>query len=192
MQYHWILDNGHGEDTPGKRSPIWVDGSQLFEWELNRDIVERVANFLTCRGITHTVLVPETNDISLKERVKRANTIFITDRNSILISVHANAGGGEGWEIFTTKGETASDRIATKFYKVFKAEFREEKFRLDMSDGDPDKEEDFYIIKNTKMPAVLIENFFMDTLGESKKLLNSSFRQRIANAIIKSILTIEQ
>lgn len=34
-----LLDNGHGYDTPGKRSPIWPDGSQLFEWEFNRDIV---------------------------------------------------------------------------------------------------------------------------------------------------------
>lgn len=39
---HVILDNGHGKETPGKRSPIWGDGSQLFEWEFtgtfeNRD-----------------------------------------------------------------------------------------------------------------------------------------------------------
>ena len=33
-----ILDNGHGEETAGKRSPVWGDGSQLFEWEFNRDI----------------------------------------------------------------------------------------------------------------------------------------------------------
>ena len=37
-----LLDNGHGYDTPGKRSPIWPDGSQLFEWEFNRDIVSRI------------------------------------------------------------------------------------------------------------------------------------------------------
>ena len=40
-----LLDNGHGYDTPGKRSPIWPDGSQLFEWEFNRDIVSR---YLLC------------------------------------------------------------------------------------------------------------------------------------------------
>ena len=39
-----LLDNGHGYDTPGKRSPIWPDGSQLFEWEFNRDIVSRIEN----------------------------------------------------------------------------------------------------------------------------------------------------
>ena len=39
-----ILDNGHGKETSGKRSPIWSDGSQLFEWEFNRDIVQRISN----------------------------------------------------------------------------------------------------------------------------------------------------
>ena len=39
-----LLDNGHGYDTPGKRSPIWPDGSQLFEWEFNR--VDKIASKL--------------------------------------------------------------------------------------------------------------------------------------------------
>ena len=28
-----LLDNGHGENTPGKRSPKWSDGSQLKTYE---------------------------------------------------------------------------------------------------------------------------------------------------------------
>lgn len=30
-KFHILLDNGHGEDTKGKRSPVWKDGSQLLE-----------------------------------------------------------------------------------------------------------------------------------------------------------------
>ena len=37
-----LIDNGHGVDTKGKRSPVWPDGRQLFEWEFNRDIAKRV------------------------------------------------------------------------------------------------------------------------------------------------------
>jgi hypothetical protein len=37
-----ILDAGHGYNTKGKRSPVWSDGSQLFEWEFNRDVVKRI------------------------------------------------------------------------------------------------------------------------------------------------------
>ena len=47
-----LLDNGHGYDTPGKRSPIWPDGSQLFEWEFNRDIVSRIEILLKKAGIS--------------------------------------------------------------------------------------------------------------------------------------------
>ena len=37
-----LLDNGHGENTPGKRSPKWSDGSQLFEWEYAREIAKGI------------------------------------------------------------------------------------------------------------------------------------------------------
>lgn len=54
-----LLDNGHGYDTPGKRSPIWPDGSQLFEWEFNRDIVSRIEILLKKAGISCVRLVPK-------------------------------------------------------------------------------------------------------------------------------------
>ena len=68
-----ILDNGHGEETAGKRSPVWGDGSQLFEWEFNRDIVRRIAAKLDDLAIGYEILTPETNDVSLAERCRRAN-----------------------------------------------------------------------------------------------------------------------
>ena len=65
-----ILDNGHGEDTPGKRSP---DG-RLKEYQYCREIVDRIYEQLKT---THEVykLVPEIKDISLNERIKRVNAI---------------------------------------------------------------------------------------------------------------------
>ena len=103
-----ILDNGHGEGTPGKRSPKWKDGSQLFEWEFNRDIVNRICNILDDENIRYERLVPEKIDISLKERCRRANVIYDrTDGDCFLISVHGNAGGGTGWECYTSHGQTA-------------------------------------------------------------------------------------
>ena len=96
-----ILDNGHGYETPGKRSPKWPDGTQLFEHEFNRDIVNRVAEQLDEAGIKYVILVPEKNDISLQERVKRANKIWKnTGKKWFGISIHANAGGGTGFEVW--------------------------------------------------------------------------------------------
>ena len=92
-----LLDNGHGKDTAGKRSPVWADGSQLFEYEFNRDIVRRIAEKLDLYGIPYRILVPEENDISLSERVKRANQIAKDNDGKVyVLSIHANAGGGTG------------------------------------------------------------------------------------------------
>ena len=51
-----ILDAGHGKETPGKRSPILEDGSQLLEWEFNRDICNRIYRLLLDEDINCFVI----------------------------------------------------------------------------------------------------------------------------------------
>ena len=46
-----LLDNGHGEETPGKCSPVWPDGSRLREYEFARDIVRRIFDRLHAREL---------------------------------------------------------------------------------------------------------------------------------------------
>ncbi|MBR6631815.1 MAG: N-acetylmuramoyl-L-alanine amidase, partial [Alistipes sp.] len=58
-----LLDNGHGNNTPGKRSPEWADGSQLLEYECNRDTVRRVALKLDREGIPYHIITPEEFDV---------------------------------------------------------------------------------------------------------------------------------
>ena len=176
-----ILDNGHGEETPGKRSPIWQDGSQLFEYEFNRNIVARIASMLKKEGIEYTVLVPESKDISLTDRCSRANKLT-KERNgkTILISVHANAGGGTGWEVWTSPGSTKADEYATILFNEAKKMFPEWKMRPDMSDGDPDKESSFTILAKTNGPAVLTENFFMDTEKDCRLIMSEEGREKVA------------
>lgn len=186
MMKYILLDNGHGDNTPGKRSPVWSDGSQLFEYEFNRAIVNGVINELAKVNIPVIKLVPELNDIELSERVRRANMY-----DGLFISVHSNAGGGSGCEIFTSKGQTNSDKYEPIFMQEFKKVFPNEKYRTDYSDGDSDKEADFYVLKNTNMPALLIECFFMDTEAECKKyLLNPEGRKMIIKWIGNSIVRI--
>jgi len=182
-----LLDNGHGNNTAGKRSPVWRDGTQLFEFEFNRDIVSRVHFGLAAKGIDSVFLVPELYDISLVERVKRVNTIAKKEK-AILISIHANAGRGTGWEAFTSIGETKSDAIATLLYieaiKKLKDLFP---IRKDIVDGDFDKESDFYILKNTICPAVLTENLFMDTEKDCRFIMSEEGRKTIAEIHINAL-----
>lgn len=177
-----LLDNGHGYDTPGKRSPIWPDGSQLFEWEFNRDIVSRIEILLKKAGISCVRLVPEKEDISLSERSKRANTIA-KQSDCLLISIHANAGGGSGGEVFTYSGSHKSKSYAEIFRDLWKNHFPELRFR-------GCKEENFGILRESVCPALLTENLFMDNYADCKILLSKCGREKIARWHAESIQTI--
>ncbi len=188
-----ILDNGHGDNTPGKRSPQFGGNLPiLYEWEFNRDIVKRIAAMCTNAGIKYRVLVPEDNDVSLQARCERANRIYSeTGGKCFLLSIHANAGGGTGWECYTTKGKTKADGIAEILAFQWSWEFGNEwPLRADYSDGDADKESQFYILRYTKCPAVLSENLFMDNYKDYQFLMTDAGRERIAKVHFEAIKTL--
>jgi N-acetylmuramoyl-L-alanine amidase len=184
-----ILDNGHGKETQGKRSPVWPDGSQLLEWEFNRDIVQRLVRDLTAVGIKSHILVPESDDVILSERVRRANQVFANNNHrGILISIHANAGGGTGWECFTRKNSSKSNALAKTLFDSAAGilPFRMRKGD-DPSLGGPKKAE-FHILR-CQAPCVLTENLFMDTWEDCKFLMSEEGRRAITrlhfDAIVK-------
>ena len=91
-----LIDNGHGLNTPGKRSP---DGT-LIEATYNREISKRIVADLKDKGYDAELLVPEDHDISLSERVRRTNAHCqaLGKSNVILVSIHVNAAGnGTQW-----------------------------------------------------------------------------------------------
>lgn len=91
-----LIDNGHGAETRGKRSP---DG-RLLEHLENRIIARGIVDALTARGLDASLLVPEETDISLPERCRRVNEWCrqLGRQNVILISIHCNAAGrGDRW-----------------------------------------------------------------------------------------------
>ena len=107
-----------------------------------------------------------------------------------MFSVHGNAGGGTGWECYTSVGQTKADAIATVLCNEAEKEFAPDgwKMRFDHTDGDPDKEENFYILKHTSCPTVLTENFFMDTKDDCKLIFSGSGRQRVADMHVAAIV----
>ena len=67
-----LIDNGHGENTPGKRSP---DG-RLREWSYTREIANLVVAGLRKKGIDAERIVKEDSDVPLSERCRRVNNIY--------------------------------------------------------------------------------------------------------------------
>ena len=188
-----LIDPGHGIDTPGKRSP---DG--LFrEYLWNRQVADLILEGLVSAGIDASLVVTETNDVSLRNRVNRVNTICnrLGASNVLLVSIHANAAGNgsawmnaNGWSCYTSRGKTKSDQVAECLYDAFEAEFQDRKIRKDMSDGDRDWEENFYVLEKSKCPAVLLENFFYDNREECAWMLQEETKKRIASAAVKGII----
>ena len=188
-----LIDNGHGIQTKGKRSP---DG-KFLEYAYTRDLARQVVKILKSRGYDSELLVPEDDDISLSERVRRTNAHCqaFGKTNVILISIHVNAAGdgskwmnATGWSCYTCKGQTESDRLADCLYKAAIKNFPDRRIRKDYSDGDPDWEENFYILRHSLCPAVLTENFFMDSLYDRDFLLNEAGKQAIVDTHIEGII----
>lgn len=205
--YLWILDNGHGGiidgvyQTAGKRSPVWPDGQVLYEGEFNRSIVNRLVKMCAEAGIECVNLVDTQEDVSLSARTSKANDIYRkrADKGGkcIYVSIHANGFNEEsanGWSCYTSIGETKSDKIATVLYEKAEAEFPDEKMRKDTySDGDVDKEANFWVLAQTVMPAILSENFFMTNYNNCHDyLLSEEGRDRIAKIHFEMIQQIEK
>ena len=142
------------------------------------------------------LIVPELQDISLKERVNRINNYCKIHGagNCILISLHLNAAGNgqwktaSGWECYSTRKDNNSDRLATIAYFYASSIFEGQKIRADWSDGDIDKEADFFIIKGANCPAILTESFFMDSKHDYKYLLSDIGFNNIVDVHVKTAL----
>ena len=187
-----LLDNGHGIDTPGKRSP---DG-HFREYAYNRYLAFRIREQLLALGLDVQLLVPECEDISLQERCHRVNTICqqLGSDQVLLISLHVNAAGNgkewlnaRGWCCFTTVGKTEADALATCLYEAAQAQLPGQRIRKDTTDGDPDLEKDFYILKHTSCPAVLTENLFMDNRDDVAFLESAEGSQAIVDLHVEGI-----
>jgi len=183
-----LIDNGHGSNTPGKRSP----DSRLMEYAYTREIAMRLEHELRRHGIEAERIVKEEIDVPLSERVRRVNEYKA--RDAILVSIHCNAAGmgnwmaARGWECWTSKGQTKSDKLATCLYAEAEELIPGMKIRKDLSDGDEDKEASFYILRKTKCPAVLTENLFQDNKEDVDFLLSEDGKKSIVEIHVKGIL----
>ena len=182
-----FIDNGHGQFTPGKRSP---DG-QFREYYYNRIVARRITARLQALGYDAELLVPEDDDISLSERCRRVNTwcLLHGKKNAICISIHFNAHGNgsqwtktSGWSIYTSKGQTAADELAERIAEAAKINLPSMRMRCDLQDGDFDFEEDFKILRGTLCACVLSENGFMTNEKECRWLMS----EEALSALVKT------
>ncbi len=188
-----ILDNGHGGlingvyQTAGKRSPMYSKGV-LFEGMFNRCVINRIKEELDRLSIPYYHISPEDRDVSLGARVTRSNNIFRDNNDTWILSIHANAGGGKGVEGFTTVGDTGSDPIGEVILTNLEKDLRGQRMRFDKSDGDKDKEFNYYILRKPKMSAFLLECGFMDNISDYNNLWDRDYLDVLVKSLVKSIV----
>lgn len=185
-----LIDNGHGENTPGKRSP---DG-RLREWAYSREIADMVVAGLRKKGIDAERIVKEDTDVPLSERCRRANAIYKeTRKKAILISIHCNAAGSgvswmnaRGWSVFVSNNASAnSKKLATVLCEVA------ESMNLQVRRPAPKQpywEQNLAICRDTNCPAILTENFFQDNKEDVEYLLSREGKEVITQIHIDGII----
>lgn len=179
-----LIDNGHGCDTPGKRSP----DSRLLEWRYARDIAQRVVTLLVNSGFDAQLLVPEDNDVPLSDRVYRVNNecFMRGKRNVVVVSIHVNASHGtygqwhdaRGFSVFVSKNASVPSRSLAKTFTLL----AEDRGLIGNRwvPGSKVWEQNLAICRNTQCPAVLTENLFMDNRADVEFLLSDEGRAAIA------------
>ena len=182
-----VIDPGHA----GRNiDPGAVNGSTgLQEADVALVISRQVANYLLNVGyevkLTRTEWEQEeTDDLSYR-------TALANDWGAdIFISLHCNSAANqsaEGYEVWTSPGNTLGDKLATCIYGQIAAEFPDRAGRTDYSDGDPDKESRFYVLVHTDAPACLVEMAFVSNDEEAALLADAAWQDRYARAIARGV-----
>lgn len=181
-----LIDNGHGKETPGKRSP----DERLKEFAYTREIAERVVDGLQNEGIDAVRIVTEENDVTLSERVRRVNAF---GKDTILISIHCNAMGSgadwmpaQGWSVFVGGNASMnSKRLARQLAQT--AISKNVKVRRP-SPQDLYWTANLYICQRTNCPAVLVENFFQDNRKDVDFLLSEEGKQCVTDIMVEGVM----
>ena len=179
--YLIALCDGHGMETPGKRTPVFPDGTVMKENEFNRAVVKYLDEDLRRIGFKTLLVAPTDEDTPLENRVKKANDA----KADIYVSVHANAYNGiwdatqGGIETYHYHTSVKGKQLAATFHK-------------NLIQGTPlidrgIKPANFFVLRETNMPAVLAECGFMDASNDAKHLRTEEYRKECAIEISRGI-----
>ena len=171
-----VIDPGHGGPDPGA---IGIGG--IRETDVVLEVSKIVKQLLTEKGVKVKLTRKNEIDLDLPPRVSFANNIDA----DIFVSIHANASRGKRRDI---------NGLETFYFRGWRGRLLAKRIQrqiLRVSPGSPDrgvKQGRFYVIKNTRMPAVLVEIGFLTGRLDARRLEKTTHRKRLAYAIAKGIL----
>ena len=179
------IDPGHGGVDPGAIGAKGTPESKVnlsIAWAVVRELhrAEPAIRVVMTRGGHHI-------NPSLRARADIANR----SEADAFVSIHCNAAedpGANGFEVWTHHGKDCSDDLADVLHDVIQRAFPGLRGRMDPSDGDSDKEAGFIILRNSEVPAALVECAFITHPSEETLLNSEEWRRRMGAAIALGIL----
>ena len=172
-----VLDAGHGLYTRGKQT---MNGSAgvIKEWTMNQAVCQYIADILDDYDVKiyRTDDTTGKTDVSLSRRVSKTNAY----KPDLFVSIHHNAGGGTGTEVYYHTYGTAADKemanlIAPKLAANLKCRNRGVKYAS-------------FAVLTCKATAVLIEGGFMDTTADYNVMITPEGQLAYAKAVAESII----
>lgn len=165
MKYLVILDDGHGNNTAGKRTPTFPDGTFMKENDFNEYVVNLINKYLlehnkkfpSSNSFIPYLCADEKHDVSLATRTNRANDKYdtvrrqYTDVKAIFISVHANA-IGDTWNE-NVKGIETYHYPNAKDSRELATIIQNHLMRGTPLKNRGVKSADFHVLRETKMTA---------------------------------------
>lgn len=179
----------------GSKQHTFEDGLTIYEGEQNH-IIKNVALELAEWEPNLEVIdvIKTVEDKPLVYRVSEVNKWFNYYKKQgklfVLFELHLNAFSNSkvsGKEVYTTRGNNFSDEMATVWWNEAEKLIPEQKDRPDYSDKDPDKEIDFFVIRNIHTFGVLIEFLFFTNREEVDKYLNPDGYSKLAGTLITTM-----
>lgn len=168
-----FIDPGHGGNDPG------ATANGLFEKDLTLSIALKLkAELLKYENVQVKLSREGNKKITLAERAKMANDWGA----DIFLSIHINAGGGVGFESYIYNGNVSSSTIA------YQNILHEEIVKTTGWNDRGKKRANYAVLRETKMPAILTENGFIDRTTDANKLKNDSFLDNIAQGHVNGLV----
>lgn len=187
-----VIDPGHGLPDPGAVGP---QGAQ--EALVVLAFAMHLANFLHQAGheVALTRTTPDDPAPESQDDAWRSLNFKVATANNwpahAFISLHCNSFSSPeayGFEVWTSPGQTPSDDLASCVIAEIQAGIPGLYLRADWSDGDADKEANFFVLRWTQMPAILVELAFISNPSEEVFLCDPVNQAAYSAAIGRGVL----
>jgi len=168
-----VLDPGHGGNDPGAVSPDYKEKDLALK--LSKKIVNELLPYQCQVKLTRKMDL----SLSLSNRAQLANSL----NADLFVSIHINAGGGTGFESFI---HPDAPELTRQYRNIVHSRVVSYLGGYQITDRGQ-KSADFAVLRLTKMPAILLENLFIDNSKDISFLTYEPFLAGLSNSIAAGI-----